>query len=115
MKILILCLSFCAWTVARAALPVDADVNRDYWNKLDEKSKSAFLTGYRIASFHGVSRHLYPEQMAKLIPLIDALYKAHPDPNLLVQSVIEISLMQLDGRPPEEIDVAIRQAERAWK
>jgi hypothetical protein len=122
MKILLLLFSFSMCVIARAALPYGSEFDARYWSTLDEKAKTVFLTGFCLGADGmvgprrpqiGVS--IFPEDIPKLIPLMDSFYKVHSGPNMLVRSAVEICAMQLRGKPEAEIDEAIRQAQKPWK
>ena len=119
MKIIVFCISFWMCSVAYPALPYGSEFAGTYWSKLDGKTKPVFLTGFCLgaATFGSAPQELrlYPEQIPKLIPLIDAFYKEHSDSNMLIHYAVEICLKQLNGRPQAEIDEVIKEAQRAWK
>jgi hypothetical protein len=113
MKNLVLCLCFLWCSLAQAAIPIDADMNGEYWRRLDDKMKSAFLAGFMLGS----NQHPFGsrgDQTVKLVPLIDAFYKTYGNYPLL-RYAIKVGVMQIEGRPQPEIDAVIEQAEKAWK
>jgi hypothetical protein len=123
MKNLILCLALSVCSLGNAALPFGSQFNGEYWKSLNEKAKLVFLEGFCVgANLHGEDGFgtpqrpftLYPEQIPKIVPLIDAFYKTHASDELL-SDVTEICLMQLVGRPQAEIDVKSGYANRACK
>lgn len=121
MKTLIICISVCVCSIVHASMPFGAEFDGRYWSTLDERTKPIFLAGFCVgADLSGFGNpqtglNVYPEQIPKLIPLLDAFYKAHPEPNMLLRSATEICLMQLNGRPQTEIEEKIRQAQKPWK
>jgi hypothetical protein len=101
-------------------LPEDS-LSADYWQSLDPKSKTVFLTAYR----HGQGpredhtakpefRFLSTDHFATLIAKLDKFYQIPENRQVFLSAAIQICFMEMAGKPQADIDQAIKQAREAF-
>jgi len=97
-------------------LPEDS-LSADYWQGLDPKSRTVFLTGYR----HGLGpsedhaakpefRFLGTDHFATLIAKLDKFYEIPENRPVFLSAAIQMCFMELAGKPQGDIDQALKQA-----
>ena len=114
-----------AFTILRAEagflFPEDA-ISKDYWQSLDPKSKTVFLTAYRHGQGPKLDINEKPPfqvlaaaQFPALIAKLDKFYQNPDNEHVFLSAAIRISFMELSAKTQEEIDQAIKQARRALR
>jgi hypothetical protein len=97
-------------------LPEDS-LSADFWQGLDAKSKTVFLTAYR----HGLGpseeraakaefRFLSAGHFAALIAKLDKFYQIPENRHVFLSAGIQIGFMEMAGKAQADIDDAIKQA-----
>ena len=97
-------------------LPEDSLI-ADYWQGLDPKSKTVFLTAYR----HGLGpsedraakpefRFLSTDHFATLMAKLDKFYQIPENRHVFLSAAIQIGFMEMSGKAQADIDQAIKQA-----
>ena len=109
-----------------AYMPPEDKIGKKYWESLDAKAKPVFLMGFR----HGTGPELkgpppgyvneektkrgslvfHAEQFPKLIEKVDAFYKVKENERVCIRYAVEVSLMEISGKPKEEIDNFLKVA-----
>jgi len=101
-------------------LPEDS-LSADYWQSLDPKSKTVFLTAYRHgqgpSEDHAAKpefRFLSTDHFATLIAKLDKFYQIPENRHVFLSAAIQICFMEMAGKPQANIDQAIKQARKAF-
>lgn len=114
-----------AFTVLRAEagflLPEDA-IGKDYWQRLDPKSKIVFLTAYRHGQGPILDINVKPPfqflataQFPVLIAKLDQFYQTPDNQHVFLSAAIRISFMEMSGKPQTDIDQIVKQARQALR
>ena len=101
-------------------LPEDS-LSADYWQSLDPKSKTVFLTAYR----HGQGpsednaakpefRFLSTDHFARLIAKLNKFYQIPENRHVFLSAAIQICFMEMAGKPQADIDQVLQQARKAF-
>jgi len=109
-----------AFTTLRAEAgflhPEDA-VGKDYWQSLDPKSQTVFLTAYRHGRGPSEDKTAKPEfgvlrtdHFPSLIAKLDKFYQTPDNQHIFLTAAIQICFMEMAGKPQQDIDKAIKEA-----